>query len=235
MVLSGEAVLQGSPIDNDRRRSFAPVVIISLVFHLMVFVGIPVLSTLIYHSSKFERPKTFTLVSVSQIQQIAPQKPLALPKAEAAKPKPKTATTPVPKKQNTKSPAKREEKQKEDSDELNELLSALPATKVSDMSVSKDFKFNWYTQNMQSRIEEFFKPPMGLTNKQDASVVVTFTVFENGNISDVSVAQSSGIATLDNCAVAAVKEAAPFGKLPLTFADKKLEPTLTLYYVKKQD
>jgi TonB family protein len=76
---------------------------------------------------------------------------------------------------------------------------------------------------------------MGLTNKQDASVVVTFTVYENGNISDVTVSQSSGIPTLDHCAIAAVKESAPFGKLPLTFADKKLEPTVTLYYVKKQE
>jgi TonB family protein len=74
-----------------------------------------------------------------------------------------------------------------------------------------------------------------LTNKQDASVVVTFTVFENGNISDVVVSQSSGIPALDNCAIKAVKESAPFGKMPLTFADKKLEPTVTLYYVKKQE
>jgi TonB family protein len=234
MVLS-QAALPHAQIIDAGDRSFAPVIVVSLCFHLMIFVGIPILSRLIYHADKFERPRTFTLVNMSQIQPVALSKPLVQPKTESAKSKPKAATTLIPKKPNSKPASKKEEKQKQDNNDLNELLSAIPATKVSDMSVSKDFKFNWYTQNMQSRIEENFKPPMGLTNKQDASVVVTFTVFENGTISDVTVSESSGIPTLDNCAIAAVKESAPFGKLPLTFADKKLEPTVTLYYVKKQE
>jgi TonB family protein len=229
MVASAShAAFANGRIFDTGERSFTPVIIVSLFFHLMIFVGIPVLSRLIYHADKFERPKTFTLISMSQIQPVAPK---IQPLSQAAKPKPKTATTPVPKKTNSKPASKKEE----NNNELNELLSAIPTTRISDMSVSKDFKFNWYLQNMQSRIEENFKPPMGLTNKQDASVVVAFVVFENGTISDITVSQSSGIPTLDNCAVAAVKESAPFGKLPLTFADKKLEPTVTLYYVKKQD
>jgi TonB family protein len=76
---------------------------------------------------------------------------------------------------------------------------------------------------------------MGLTDKQDVSAVVSFTVFENGNISAVSIVTSSGIPTLDNCAVNAVKMSAPFGKLPRTFAERKLDPTVTLFYVKKQE
>jgi TonB family protein len=229
------AVRVPAGVIDPQDRSFTPVIIVSLAFHLLIFIGIPLLSRMIYHADKFERPKTFTLVNMSQIRPAVPLKQLAQQKTEAAKPKTKTATTPVPKKTNSKPTAKKEEKQKEDTDELNELLNALPATKVSDLSVSKDFKFNWYTQNMQSRIEENFKPPMGLTDKQDVSVVVSFTVFENGSISDVSIVTSSGISTLDNCAVQAVKTSAPFGKLPLTFADKKLEPTVTLFYVKKQE
>ncbi len=232
MPLSNAAVApRNFSSDN---KSLVVLVIASLLLHIGIFAGIPLISRLMYHSETFERPHTFTLVSIPQVQPAMVAKPEIKP-ASAEKPKPKTATTPVPKKTKTKTVAKQEEKPKENTDDLNELLSAIPTTKVSDMSVSRDFKFNWYTQNMQSRIEENFKPPMGLTDKQDVAVKVSFVVFENGAISDVSVLQSSGIPTLDNCAVTAVKMSAPFGKLPLSFADKKLEPTVTLFYVKKQD
>jgi TonB family protein len=224
MVASAAAVLPrtSSKADED---SFASVVVVSVVFHLLVFIGIPLLATVFYHAEKYERPKTFTLVNMpprAVIQQKA---------AQVAMPKPKAAN-PVPAKKKAKQAAKKEEKAQEDKDQLNELLDAIPS-RVSDMSVSKNFKFNWYTQNMQSRIEENFKPPMGLTDKKDAAVIVSFTVYENGNISGISVVRSSGISTLDNCAVQAVTASAPFGKLPLTFSEKKLEPTVTLYYVKK--
>lgn len=212
--------------------SLKPVLIISFTCHLVVFIGIPLLTRLFYHSEKFERPKTFQLVRFSQ------PRALSMPISKAVirqktENKPKTATTPVPRKQSSRpTPKKQVEEQKENTEELSELLGAIP-TKVSDMSVSQNFKFNWYLQNMQSRIEENFKPPMGLTDKKDAAVVVTFTVFENGNISNVAVVHSSGIATLDNCAVRAVQQSAPFGKLPLSFPDKRLDPTVTLFYVKK--
>jgi TonB family protein len=204
--------------------SFIPVVIASLAFHLVIFAGIPFLARVLYHAEKYERPKTFTLVNMPK----ALEHPAA---ARAAQVKPK-AVTPVPSKSRTKTPAKNEEKPRENNDQLNELLDAIP-TKVSDLSVEENFKYNWYLQNMQSRIEENFKPPMGLTDRKDAAVVVTFTVYEAGNISAVTIVQSSGIPTLDNCGVKAVEASAPFGKLPLTFSDKKLDPTLTLYYVKK--
>jgi TonB family protein len=117
----------------------------------------------------------------------------------------------------------------------NASARSISPAKDSEMSQSKGGKFNWYTQNMQSRIEDNFKPPMGLSDKQETYVVVTFTVFENGEISDVAISQSSGISTLDNYAIAAVKKAAPFGKLPATFTGKQLKPTVTLYYVKQQE
>jgi TonB family protein len=209
--------------------SLKPVIILSFVFHVVIFGGIPLLTKVLYHSEKFERPKTFQLV------RFTPPSTLTMPQMvrQKAEAKPKTATTPVPRKQSSRQAAKKQvEEQKENTEELSELLGAIP-TKVSDLSISQNFKFNWYVQNMQSRIEENFKPPMGLTERKDAATVLTFTVFENGTISDVTVVRPSGIATLDNCAVRAVKESAPFGKLPLSFPDKRLDPTVTLFYVKK--
>jgi len=208
---------------QSRGGSFTPVLLASLAFHLVVFVGIPVFTRMLYHAERYERPKTFTLVNMPKI---APQ---AMQQAARQKPK---GTTPVPSKSRAKSATKKEDKPQDKNDDLNELLDAIP-TKASDLSVAGKFKANWYTQNMQSRIEENFIPPMGLTDRKDVSVVVTFTVFEGGNISAITVVQSSGIPTLDNCAVKAVEASAPFGKLPLTFSDNRIDPTVTLYYVKK--
>jgi TonB family protein len=223
MVASAAAVFPRTSSKADEG-SFAPVIIVSAVFHLVIFIGIPLLATVFYHSEKYERPKTFTLVSM-------PKAVIQQKMAQAARPKPKTAT-PVPAKKKVKQAAKTEEKVKENTEQLEDLLDAIP-TRVSDMSISQNFKFNWYKQNMQSRIEENFKPPMGLTDKKDAAVKVTFTVFEDGHISNVTIVSSSGISTLDNCAVSAVNNAAPFGKIPLTFSEKRLDPTVTLYYTKK--
>jgi TonB family protein len=222
MVLSAAGMSSVKTMGSGER-SFAPVVLASFVFHLFIFVGIPLFGSLFYRSEKYERPQTFTLVSMP--------KAVLRQKMAQVKPKPKAAN-PVPAKNRAKQAAKTEEKAVDDNDPLNELLDAIP-NKVSDLSLSQNFKFNWYKQNMQSRIEENFKPPMGLTDRKDAAVLVTFTVYEDGHISDVVITGSSGISALDNCAVLAVNNAAPFGKIPISFSEKKLEPTVTLYYTKK--
>jgi TonB family protein len=186
-----------------------------------------------YHSVAFERPKTFSLVNMSQL---AAQKVAQVPaqaQKKTAQPKQKTATTPVPKKHAAKQVAQKETVQKEDTDELSELLGAIPSTKVSDISPSGSFKYPWYIQNVVSKVEDKWKPPMGLTNKKDAAVVVTFAILSDGSLSGASVAQSSGVSTLDNLAMRAIQLAAPFGKLPIGFSENKIEITYTLYYVKQ--
>jgi TonB family protein len=73
---------------------------------------------------------------------------------------------------------------------------------------------------------------MGLTEKTDAAVVVSFTISQNGSVSNVSVAGSSGVSTLDHLAQRAIQLAAPFGKIPIGFTENKLDITYTLHYVK---
>jgi TonB family protein len=153
-----------------------------------------------------------------------------MPKRATAVNKPKSAeTTPVPKKQKTASEPK---KQEENTNDLSELLDAVPTIKVSEIASSQNFKYHWYLQNVVSKVEEQWKPPLGLTEKKDAAVIVSFTILQNGNISDVSVATSSSVSTLDNLAMRAIQLAAPFGKLPIGFTDDRLDITYTLHYVK---
>jgi TonB family protein len=215
--------------DFSREPSFWPVIFVSLAFHAVVFIGIPVLTLLLYHSEKYQRPPTFQLVSMKASQALLARK--AIPKV-LSKTIPKKSTTPVPQKNKAKPSAKNESKPQENNEDLSELLSSIPATPVSEIAFTQNFKSNWYKQNVQSRIEDNFKPPAGLTDKKDASVIASFTIFKDGNISKVSIEQSSGMQTLDNIAIKAIQISAPFGQIPMGFSDNKLDVTLTLYYTK---
>ncbi|HUI90673.1 MAG TPA: energy transducer TonB [Chitinivibrionales bacterium] len=222
MVASAAAVLPrvSSKADED---SFAPVVVISAIFHAVILIGIPLLATLFYHSEKYERPKTFTLVSM-------PKTAIQQKIAQAVK-KPKTAN-PIPAKKKSKQASKKEENTKENTDQLEELLDAIPAS-VSEITAGQSFKYAWYINSVISKVEENWKPPSGITQKKDAAVTVFFTIFPGGDISPVVVKESSGISTLDNLAVRAVTMAAPFGKLPPGWSGNRLDLKYILHCVKQ--
>jgi TonB family protein len=210
-----------------REPSFWPVIFVSLTFHAVVFVGIPLLTLLLYRSEKYQRPPTFQLVSMKASQALVARK--AVPKVQS-KTIPKKSTTPVPQKNKSKPSVKNEPQ--ENNEDLSELLSSIPATPVSEIASTQNFKYNWYLQNVQSRVEDNWKPPAGLTDKKDASVIVSFTIFQDGSISNVSVTQPSGVPTLDNIAIKSIQSSAPFGQLPIGFANNKLDLTYTLHYEK---
>ena len=224
MVASAAAVLPRTSSKADEG-SFASVVVISVVFHLLIFIGIPLLATVFYHAEKYERPKTFTLVNMP------PRAVIQQKVAQAARPKPKAAN-PVPAKKKAKQAAKKEEKVQEDKDQLEELLDAIPAS-ISEITPGQSFKYAWYINSVISKVEENWKPPRGLIEKKDAAVTVFFTIFPGGDISSVEVRESSGVSTLDNLAVKAVTMAAPFGKLPIGWSGNKLELKYILHYVKQ--
>lgn len=58
------------------------------------------------------------------------------------------------------------------------------------------------------------KIPRSLKSKAKGDVVVSFTVSASGGLGSVSIARSSGLAELDSAAIAAVRRAAPFPKIP---------------------
>ena len=228
------------PVHGTKKSILPPGLAISIVLHLVVFVGIPVLTMLVYHPTIYQRPATFQLVSAQPAPAAAS---VAEPQTEAAKPVVEKDITPVPKTSKTKPVPKKEKKitkpvQKtspipaENTDDLNELLSSIPVKSVSEIAVSQQFKFNWYLQHITSTVENHWKPPMGLTDKKNVAVVVSFTIVQNGSITRVQISESSGISALDNCALQAINASAPFPPLPIGFADKKLEVSYTLHYVK---
>ncbi|MFW6254767.1 MAG: hypothetical protein ACOC41_07550, partial [Chitinivibrionales bacterium] len=90
---------------NSRNGSFVPVVVFSIVFHVIVLLIVPLTVHMFWKPKEYSRPKTFQLVRPA-IPQSAPKppapevkkqvEPAPQPKAEP-KPQPKPKPSPTPK------------------------------------------------------------------------------------------------------------------------------------------
>ena len=190
---------------ESKETSLMPVLIFSLLFHVFIFFVVPIATRMLRRPKTFERPQTFQLVRIppktAPVKQRVIDRPKVKKKAVPKKPVPRTKkdTRPVQK--------------KEELEELSELEDVIGAIQqpVSQISLGQPFKYQWYKYAIRAKVESYWKPPF----KDDKiAVVLSFTIFRNGNISEVKVKNSSGNTMLDNLAIRAVKLAAPFGKLP---------------------
>jgi len=195
--------------------SFAPLILASIVFHIVVLIGLPLLSQIIWRPQKFERPHTFRLVTAPKPKQLtAPQTPTVEKKKVEKKKKVPASKSDTPVR--TKEP-------EEDLSELEDLLGGIQAPAVN-MDFGADI-VDWYKASILSKIERNWRPPLRDPNM---SVKVVFIIFLNGGISEVKLAKSSGNGSVDNTAMRAVKLSAPFGKLPPNYSGSSLEVNLTL-------
>jgi TonB family protein len=203
----------GSMKDGDL--PFKTGMIISGIVHLTVLVGVPLVLQLARGSVSFERPPTFQLVvappSLRPLQTVSQKR---LPKQTAPKRMPKESVAPAP---------RENAKPEENLEELASVLEDLPVP--ARLSPVGDFKYNWYLAQTQEKIERYWNPSS--ENKND-SVVVSFTIYSDGSISEPELQKKSGSSTLDNFALRAVKLAAPFGRLPPGVSDNKYEMVCTL-------
>lgn len=207
--------------------------VISMGFHLVVLVGIPLILKFAWKPRTFQRPQTFQLVS--PMRPVTPQKVRNAPKQRVARREVKPEPKPVPStnkstSRNAKPQPKKEPSQavEENIDELESILEELPVpTRVS---AAGDFKFHWYLNHVQQKLETYWNPP---TENHHIKVVVHFIIHKDGTISEPSIRQSSGSSTIDNIALRAVKLAAPFGRLPPGFSGDKLDLNCTLIPTRK--
>jgi protein TonB len=192
---------------------------VSVLLHLLVIVGFPLMLALTSRTVTFERPPTFQLVTA--VPEPAPVSPKARPAHKKAareavhkRPVPKTGEKPV---------AREKEETEENVDELASMLNELP--KAASIATVGEFKYTWYLDSVSQNIARYWNPPGGGGAQR---VLVSFTIRRDGSIADPVIAKGSGDATLDNLALRAVKLAAPFGKLPPDFPSEKLDLTCTL-------
>jgi len=186
--------------------NLTPLFIVSIVLHVVIFVVIPLAMQALSVKRTFERPMTFQLVSLPQMPQQRIAQEISKKPAQVTEKKRALPKNPVPA---TKKPAEAARK-KEDLSELEDLLGSLPQP-ISNISIGKPFKYPWYLNTLCAKVENNWKPPI---KDENISVVVGFTIYRNGDISEVVLKQSSGNDMLDKIAIRAIKTAAPFPKLP---------------------
>lgn len=74
---------------------------------------------------------------------------------------------------------------------------------------------DWYMAGVQRKIWMLWTQQIKATQTQPATV--SFTILQDGNVTDVRVVQSSGAFLLDLAAQRAISSAAPFGPLPKNY------------------
>lgn len=209
-------------------------IVISVVLHILLLVGIPLLAKLAWSQKKFERPKTFQLVTAPIP---APKRTVKTPDAveqRVARKETKEKAAPRPDKNapKSKSNAQKEREaarpKETDLEELTSLLEEIPSP--AQVSTVGDFKFHWYLAVVQSKLEKNWRPS---TENRQLKVVVSFVIDKAGMISEPRIVKSSGNSSLDNLALRAVKLSAPFPKLPPGFAEDKLELNCALIPTRK--
>lgn len=189
---------------ESKETSFASVLFFSLVFHVFIFLIIPIATRILWHPKTFERPQTFQLVRMPPKTVPVKQRGIDRPK-EKKKAVPKK---PVPKTKKDSRPAQKKEEIIDK--ELEDILGGL-VQPISSISPIAGFKYDWYLRSVEDKVKRYWSPSV---NDPNISVDLEFTIYNNGEISDIKAKRSSGNSSLDNLALRAVKLAAPFGKLP---------------------
>ena len=87
--------------------------------------------------------------------------------------------------------------------------------------------FGLYMKNMQCKIKRNWNPPKGTESKQ---VVILYSLNKKGEVIKISVYHTSGNVDMDNAAIEALKNSAPFGKLPPEFKGDHIDVQFTFDY-----
>lgn len=154
--------------------------------------------------------------------------------AETLKKSPETKAAPMPEKK--KAPVKEAEVKSHNTSQLKQKtpVAEVKKTEAAAREVRerkgggsvdiRGFPYDWYLNQMDSRVLvnwDTFRANF-FTNRS-VRTQVYFQIDRNGNISDIKIEQSSMNDEVDNSALAAVRNSAPFPPLPPGYNEKTLE------------
>lgn len=93
------------------------------------------------------------------------------------------------------------------------------------------FPFPWYIDAVVDKIQgNWVKPFMSVTPAQTPEAVIYFVITKVGQVKDIRVEKSSGIAALDRAAESAIQNSQPFPPLPAQWTEPDLAFQLTFQY-----
>ena len=84
----------------------------------------------------------------------------------------------------------------------------------------------YYLESVKRRIESNFEVPQHLKNTP-AQCTIQFTIFKEGNITNVLIVKSTGSKLMDQLAVQAIEKTAQLGPLPDTYRKNSIVVMLT--------
>jgi protein TonB len=97
------------------------------------------------------------------------------------------------------------------------------STKISAGKVVADY----YLTMLQGKITRNWKQPSArFTGGESPTARVSFTVLNSGSITNLRIVRSSNWSTIDQSAVQAVRDSAPFAELPSTYLGDRLDVTI---------
>jgi len=96
---------------------------------------------------------------------------------------------------------------------------------------TREFKYISYFSHIKRKIELVWEyPRLAAMRNQEGSLLLKFIILKNGTLKGVYLLQSSGYRLLDNEALRAVKDAAPFNPIPDRLKTSHLNITATFNY-----
>lgn len=83
------------------------------------------------------------------------------------------------------------------------------------------FDYDFYLSVIQSKISQNFRPPPGI--RATSSATMSFTILKGGDITNISLSQSSGNLLIDQSAERAIRAAGRFPPLPSEYDQGRLD------------
>jgi periplasmic protein TonB len=118
----------------------------------------------------------------------------------------------------------------------SEDLSAIPspAAKIEAGVEAPDFKYPYYLNLIQQKIEMHWSPPpVENSSSEPKETIVAFVLSANGKIDDPRIERSSGNAYFDQAALRAIYQASPLPPFPQGLRDPSLKVHFSFSLMKK--
>jgi protein TonB len=164
-----------------------------------------------------------------RVEDLPVNKPKPLPKKDTPKKAEPKPPKPAPKPVNS-APAGAQDATDSESDDNAGAASGptgpegAESTGVS-VAGGGDVRFDWYRSAVTAALHSKWRRPVVQRQVDAYEVVVTFDIQRNGNVSNLQLAQSSGVSVLDRSAMGAVLDAQPLPPLPPAWSDAVLPAT----------
>lgn len=95
---------------------------------------------------------------------------------------------------------------------------------------TKEYKYLGYKARLKERIESIWQyPPEAVERELFADLYIRFTIERNGDLKDVKLIRTSGYKILDDAALKALRDAAPYWPLPEEWEDETF--TITGHFI----